>query len=93
MSDARDAPSTGRHLWDNMALRLLHPTQLLIIESLSHIARPLSPSLLEQIMDGEISLNLLDYHCKRLASLGILMKANRRPVRGAWENFYWFSEV
>lgn len=86
----KDDLATGRPLWDNMLLCLLHPTQLLIIEALRHVEHPLSPSLLVEVLDEEISLGLLDYHCKRLTDLGILEKKSRRPARGSAENFYGF---
>jgi hypothetical protein len=79
-------------VWDAIVLSLLHPTQLLIIEALGRIGLPMSPTVVVRVIDGEITLNLVDYHCKRLVELGILEKKSRRPVRGVWENFYGFHE-
>jgi hypothetical protein len=78
-------------MWDDIILRLLHPTQLIIIEALAHVDRPLSPTLIVRVIDGAITLNLVDYHCKRLVALGILERKSRRPVRGTWENLYGFA--
>jgi hypothetical protein len=78
-------------MWDEFAFRLLHPTQLIIIEALAEIDQPLSPTLIVRVIDGSITLNLIDYHCKRLVELGILERKRRRQVRGAWENLYGFA--
>ena len=85
------APSDTRGMWDDIVLRLLHPTQLIIIEALAQVGQPLSPTLIVRVIDGAITLNLVDYHCKRLVELGILERKSRRQVRGAWENLYGFA--
>jgi len=82
---------TYRRLWDSIVLRLLHPTQLIIIEALAQVGLPMSPTVLVRVADGAITLNLIDYHCKRLVELGILERKSRRQVRGAWENLYGFA--
>jgi hypothetical protein len=74
--------------WEALALRLLHPTQLLILEALSRIGQPLSPTLLEHVSGKRISLGVFDYHCKRLTSLGVLKIVKRKRRRGASEKFY-----
>lgn len=84
-------PAETSQMWDDIILRLLHPTQLIIIEALAHVDQPLSPTLIVRIIDGAITLNLVDYHCKRLVELRILERKSRRPVRGAWENLYGFA--
>lgn len=91
MSGADDL-STGNPRWDAVLLSLLHPTQLLIIEALSYIGQPLSPALLNGVIDCQkVELGHLDYHCKRMVTLGILVKRRREPSRGSWENFYDFA--
>jgi hypothetical protein len=74
--------------WEELAVRLLHPTQLLVIEGISWVGRPLSPTLLKNLFDGRIALNHFAYHCNRLVDLDVLEKVDRVQVRGAWENFY-----
>lgn len=74
--------------WENVAVRLLHPTQLFVVEALSRIDRPLSPSLLERMSGGTISLGHFDYHCKRLSTLGLLEVVGRKQRGGVWEKFY-----
>lgn len=84
-------PAETNQMWDDIVLRLLHPTQLIIIEALTQVDQPLSPTLLVRVIDGAITLNLIDYHCKRLVELGILERKSRRQVRGAWESLYGFA--
>lgn len=74
--------------WEDLAVRLLHPTQLLVIEAISWVERPLSPILLTNLCGEQIPLNALAYHCNRLVDLEVLEKVDRVQVRGAWENFY-----
>jgi hypothetical protein len=74
--------------WEDLAVRLLHPTQLLVIEAASWVGCPLSPTLLRNLCDDGLALNSLAYHCNRLVELEVLKKVDRVQVRGAWENFY-----
>jgi hypothetical protein len=76
--------------WDGLVSRLLHETQVLIIEALKWIDRPLSSRELENVFERSIGLSSVCYHVGRLAELGVLEKVGERPVRGAWENFYFF---
>lgn len=81
-----------KRFWEIVAVRLLHPTQLFVVEALSRIDRPLSPSLLERMSGGAISLGHFDYHCKRLSTLGLLEVVGTKQRRGAWEKFYGLPE-
>ena len=74
--------------WETAAVRLLHPTQLFVVEALSRIDRPLSPTLLERVSGGTIRLGHFDYHCKRLSTLSLLEVVATKQRRGAWEKFY-----
>ena len=74
--------------WDELAIRLLHPTQLLIIEAVDRVGCPLSPTLLRRLHGNDLALNHFAYHCNRLVALGALERVERVQVRGAWENFY-----
>lgn len=84
----------GRHssgdqgFWGDLALKLLHPTQLLIIEAIWRIEEPLSATLLQGIYEGQVSLSLLSYHCRRLEKLGVIEKVGEIPVRGVSEKFF-----
>jgi hypothetical protein len=78
----------GYQFWDAASIRLLHPTQVVIVEALDQIGRPLSPTLLAKIADERISLGVFDYHCKRLAKLDLLEVVGKKQRRGAWEKFY-----
>lgn len=76
--------------WDGLVSRLLHDTQILIIETLKWIDQPLSASELESVFYGTIGLSSVSYHVGRLAELCVLEKTGERPVRGATEHFYFF---
>jgi hypothetical protein len=74
--------------WEELALRLLHPTQLLIIEAIWWIEQPLSATLLQGVYEDRIDLGLFSYHCKRLEALEVLEKVGEIPVRGATEKLF-----
>ncbi len=78
--------------WEEIGIQLLHPTQIVIVETMSWMGVPVSPRLLEQLSPGsEIKLGHFAYHCKRLAQLKILEKVGSVPRRGAAENYYYFA--
>jgi hypothetical protein len=80
--------SDDRSFWEGLALRLLHPTQLLVIEAIWWIEEPLSATLLQGVYEGQISLSLFSYHCRRLEKLEVLEKVGEIPVRGVSEKLY-----
>ena len=84
-------PNGYTHFWAEVAVQLMHPTQLIIIEALWRIAEPLSPKALEAISDYQVDLNSFAYHCRRLTNLGILAPVRLEPVRGVTEHFYDFA--
>jgi hypothetical protein len=76
--------------WEGLIRRLLHSTQLQIIEAMLWIGRPLSATELSGVFGPTISLSSVSYHLKRLTKLGVLRRVRKRQVRGAWESFYYF---
>jgi hypothetical protein len=80
--------TTDRSFWEELALKLLHPTQLLIIEAIWRIEEPLSATLLQEVYENQISLSLFSYHCKRLEKLEVLEKVGEIPVRGVSEKLF-----
>lgn len=74
--------------WDALIARLIHPTQLAVIEAMLWIDRPLSSAELVRVFDGEIVLSSVAYHVRRLADLGVLKQTSTRQVRGAIEHFF-----
>jgi predicted MarR family transcription regulator len=75
--------------WIALAVRLLHPVQLQIIEAMRWIDQPLSVSELVQVLDREQRLSAIAYHVGRLAKLGALRPTgHRHPARGSIERFY-----
>lgn len=79
---------TYERFWEAAVVRLLHPTQLLIVEALGHLDGPVSASIMEKISDGQIKLASWDYHCKWLTTLGLLDQVGKKQRRGATEWFY-----
>jgi hypothetical protein len=79
---------TYEQFWEEAVVQLLHPTQLLIIEALIHLDRPVSASIMVRISGGQIKLASWDYHCRRLATLGLLEPIGSELRRGATENFF-----
>ena len=81
--------STPEHcFWEKLAVRLLHPTQILIIEAIWWVEEPLSATLLQGIYEDRIDLGLFSYHCKRLEKLQVLEKVGEVPIRGATEKLF-----
>ncbi len=75
--------------WAALAARLLHPSQLQIIEAIRWIDRPLSVSELVQIFQREQRLSTVAYHVQYLAGIGALeLVGHRQPARGAVEKLY-----
>lgn len=85
-------PGSESPSWEELGLRLLHPTQIAIIETMVQMELALSPRLLEKLSTGAgIKLGHFAYHCKRLMQLGILEKVGSVTRRGAAESYYYFA--
>ncbi|MEX2107874.1 MAG: hypothetical protein WD827_03175 [Solirubrobacterales bacterium] len=78
--------------WEALIGRLMHPTQLAVVEAMLWIDAPLSPTQLVRVFDGEIQLPSVAYHVGRLADFGVLKRTGTRQVRGAVEHFYRLAE-
>jgi hypothetical protein len=78
----------NQHFWEGLALKLLHPTQLLIMEAFLRIEEPLSATLLQEVYEDQVGLSLLSYHCRRLEKLGVLEQVGAIPVRGVSEKLF-----
>jgi hypothetical protein len=79
--------------WEGLVTRLLHETQLHIIEAMRWIDRPISPSQLVHVFDGSTYLPSIAYHVRHLRKLGVIRESWSRPVRGATERFYQLAPV
>lgn len=75
-------------IWEGMVIRLLHPTQLLILEVLTYLDDPVSATALERMSDKQISHASFGYHCRRLEKLGLLKETHTIQRRGAVEVFF-----
>jgi hypothetical protein len=78
--------------WDALIARLIHPTQLAVIEAMLWIDRPLSSAELVRVFDEEIVLSSVAYHVRRLSELGVLELTGTRQVRGAIEHYFQLTE-
>jgi hypothetical protein len=77
--------------WETLVAHVIHPAKVAIIEALAWIGRPLSPSLMEEVLKGNgLYLSLIAYHVKGLAEMGLLEIVATKPARGALERFYFF---
>ena len=75
--------------WAVLVPQVLHPLKVAIIEAISYIGHPLSPTELHQVLDHQAGLSLVAYHVRRLAQAGALVETGHREVRGARETFYF----
>lgn len=69
-------------------MKLIHPTQLLILEAIWWIEAPLSPTLLQRIYEDRVDLSNFAYHCRRLEALEVLEQVDEIPVRGVSEKLF-----
>jgi hypothetical protein len=74
--------------WDGLLVRLLHKTQLEIIEAMGWVNRPMSASQLVQVFDESTTLASVSYHVRRLRGIGVLRLSWIRPVRGTKERLH-----
>lgn len=88
LSAQKQPASEDQGFWEELALKLLHPTQLLIIEAIWWIEEPLSATLLQKVYEDQVGLSLFSYHCKRLEELEVLEKVGEVPVRGVSEKLF-----
>lgn len=73
--------------WESIIARVLHPTQVEIIEAIKYLGGPRSAAELTRCFGGP-PLSSISYHIRHLAKIGALEKTGERRVRGAIENYY-----
>lgn len=79
----------GASVWTTVAGRLLHETQLWIIEAMLWTGEPQSASdLARSFSDGGADVREVAYHARRLRRLGVLKIVGSRKIRGATQTFY-----
>jgi DNA-binding transcriptional ArsR family regulator len=75
--------------WDGLMARLLHPTQLQIVEAMHWIGQPVSASQLVHVFDRDPKdLSAVSYHLRRLRTLKIVRLRSVRRARGAKARLY-----
>lgn len=79
--------------WSALVPLIVNKRKVLIIEAIRWIGKPTSAVQLEKVFDKTIDLSSISYHVKSLAKLGILKQVWKRPVRGAVERFYFFTDT
>jgi homoaconitase/3-isopropylmalate dehydratase large subunit len=95
---AESAPRAGAgdeisFAWGALVPHVVHPAKVAIVEALSWLETPLSPSELERIFIGSCwSVQLISYHAKALQGLGALEVVEERQVRGVIERLYFFPD-
>ena len=78
----------GPFPWDMLVSRVLHPIQVVILESLVWIGVPLSPVDVANMCQGHYALALVGYHAKALADRGVIELIDTEPVRGTVRHLY-----
>lgn len=79
--------------WGLLVALIVHPTKVLIIEAMDWIDRPLSPSELEYVFGGSLSVSAISYHVNSLVKYRVLRRQGKHKVRGAWKTLYVFSPL
>jgi hypothetical protein len=78
--------------WERLARTTAHPLRVSILEILGiEGGRTLSPNELSQEL--QIPLSNTNYHVTELAKDGLIVLADKKPVRGATEHFYCLPEI
>jgi hypothetical protein len=79
--------------WGELAVKLLHPTQLLIVEAIWRIEEPLSATLLQGVYEDRVDLSLFSYHCRHLEKIEVLEQVAEVPVWGVSEKFFDLADA
>jgi DNA-binding IclR family transcriptional regulator len=78
--------------WDALLVRLLHETQLQVIEAMRWIDGRLSASELAKVLDEAAVGSSIYYHVRHLSELGVLRQSGKpKRVRGSIQTFYRLS--
>lgn len=83
----------NQFIWAELALRLIEPTRLAIMEALVRLERPLSASDLAPMVDAPEEL--VRYHCRLLAKAGVLevVEVRLRPGTRGDQSFFDFPSL
>ena len=89
------APDAGL-VFESLVAHVIGPIRLAAIEAMLWIEEPISTTLLTSVLeglevDGELYPGRISYHLRALAQYGLIEVVARRPVRGAHENYYFFT--
>lgn len=67
--------------WSALAAVFVHPLKRQIIETMSRLDRPMSPSDLVRELAGNPPVSTISYHVKSLANSGVLEALEKEPGR------------
>jgi len=84
-------------IFDALTAAAVGPIKLAAIEAMLWIESPLSPTLLVEVLagleiEGKLYPGRISYHLGVLEEFGLIEKVHRRRVRGAWENYFFFTD-
>lgn len=81
--------------WDTLLMHFVHPTKIIIIETMFWIGRPVSATELKEISEGAPDLSAFSFHLKQLVRLGTLEVVAKCKARKSQspnkETFFYFS--
>lgn len=81
--------------WLGAVMGLVHPTKVIILETMLWTGRPTSATELEEIAGGEPGLSAFSFHLKQLAKAGVLEVVGKLKIRkaqgSAGETFFYLA--
>jgi hypothetical protein len=81
--------------WLTAALRLVHPTKVIILEAMLWIGRPISATELEKMAGGMPGLSAFSFHLKQLSKAKVLEVVGKLKVKKSQSNkretFFYFA--
>jgi DNA-binding transcriptional ArsR family regulator len=86
------AADPRHYAWDQRVALLVHPTKVTILEALAWIGEPLSPKLIDELLDQEFGVPLVSYHMRKLFESGLIERTHQKMSSGALQTFYRLTE-
>ncbi|HEU4678687.1 MAG TPA: helix-turn-helix domain-containing protein [Terrimicrobiaceae bacterium] len=77
-----------QYAWDRRVALLVHPTKVAILEAFTWIGEPLSPKLIDEVLDRKLGVSLVAYHMRKLADSGLLDQTHQSLSNGPLQTFY-----
>jgi hypothetical protein len=94
VSEGRSDGEDLDRIWQELAPRLIHPTQIKLIESLRWIGTPLSVSEFYAVLEpSETSVDYVRYHLNALCRAGVFIEVPNRTTLYSEERRYSFNNL